>query len=859
MANLTSTLSVKLIDGISGPAKGAAAGLGAVAKATEALGKVRGFREQTARLDEMIAAHKRARESVRNLAGQLLSAEAPSNKLQAAYARATAAADKLGNKIEWQKARVRGAASELERMGAATNNLAGAEARLAANMEKATAAIRRQEAAAARSQRRREAIGVVAAGTGVVAARTGLSVGKDAISRAGKIDYALRDQQFATEIDAKTQHSTLYQQAKRIGQDTKFSNEDIVRAQTAFANGLPAQMKTAGVIASVIDQVKNYALTVKNVDMEQSAMAVRGYLLSLGKDISTPEKADKEARSATNKLIRATKIGGMSHDDLMPFIQRGASAGRIAGLSDETMLALAVGMKRSNISGDQSGTALRTLASKLVAPTKKGRGALTAAGISYDDYTTMPGGLSVDNYEKKFREDFGKGLTPSVREALSEAFSDPDIVSNRGAFTEAVKNAVEPLFKKTKDGTMRPSDAQVVSSKAGDFHKHSVESVDAERLLLDILKKDPTLGVLNAFATDKHGNKIGLLAKAFEQFIKDREDLKNVAPDYGDKASALIQGGLGGALERLSGSIETFKTTLGKENEGWLTPLTDRLGTSMDKMTAAVERSPALAAGAGAIATSAAGLAGVFKLVNDMLGGNAPAIALTGSAAALTKSAFLLDAAAAKLAAGSVVDPLKKLGPVAGAITAGGVAAAAGAAAIAGSIAIIVNDHKPAEPGVTKATALPGQEHDDAQRRRKAFNAAQRERFLEERRQLGVIADQGEAAGTSAGTRLGSGMAEGLRAQRGIVEAEAHSVMGRIKSLFGIGVDVPVRMSPSGAAPSPAVPPPKQSSAPPVINNRVTINGVSGSASEIADAVSKAVAEKTRLAIRGAFSDGATG
>ncbi len=871
MGNLTSTLAVRLLDGVSRPAKSAAQGLGVITKATEALGKIKGFREQTTRLDEMSRAHQKARETVRGLASQLISTEAPSNRLKVAYERATQATEKLGNKIEWQKARVRGAASELERMGAATNNLAGAEARLQANIDKATAAMRRQEAAAARSQRRRQAVGTTAAGGAAVVGYRARRFGTEAVQSAGSFDTAVRTQQFATDIKVDDQKRVLIPQAERIGQDTKFSNQDIVQAQTEFANGLAAQLKRAEVIAPIIEQAKNYALTLKDVTMTDAAQAVRGFLLSLGKDISSPEKADKEARRASNMMIRSSKIGGLGHEDLQMFIQRGGSAGRLAGLSDETMLALAVALKRSNISGDQAGTALRTASSKLVAPGRKQLAAMSSAGIRFEDYAKLSGGgLSVDNFDKKFQNDFGKKLSPSVRAKLQEAFEDEDIVGDVGKFTAAVKEAVEPMFAKTREGKIAAKDAEAISRKTGEFWRFAIESVDTERLLQDIIAKDPSLGVLNAIMTDKHGNKFGLVAKAFEQFLKDRQDLKSVAPDYGDKAAALLQGGLGGAINQLTGSIETLKNRLGTENESWLTPTINKMAGSIDWLTERVKQTPTTAAVLGGLGAGAMAIGGTFKFINDILGGNAPAIALTGSAMALTKSAFALDAAAATLAVGGKAGAVSAVAGGAGAGTAGGIAAgvtAAGAlaaGAVAAGVAIIMQDHKPAG-AVTKANALPGQEHDDAQRRRRAANEAARQRILETRRQVEGLPEAGEEAGTEAGNKAAAGVAAGITANGPKVDAAARSLWSTFIRHFGAGIDVPVRVTPGAGPASPAIPP---AAAAPVsgktasvgrINNNLTINTGSGDPNQIASAVSRAVGEKTAEALRAAFSDSGVG
>jgi len=858
MPNLTSTLAVKLIDGITGPAKGASAALGQIGKATEALGKIDAFRKQSKRLEEMRRAHEKARDTVKGLASQLMAAESPSKRLQAAYERATASADKLGNKLDWQKAKVRGAASELERMGASANNLVGAENRLRASIDGTTAAIRRQEVAAARSQQRRQAIGTVAAGGAAVVGWRARRFGADAVKSAGSFDTSVRMQQFATDIEIAEQKRVLIPQAERIGQDTKFSNQDIIQAQTEFANGLAAQLKRADVIAPIINQAKNYALTLKDVTMTDAAMAVRGFLLSLGKDISTPEKADSEARRASNMLIRSSKIGGLNHEDLQMFVQRGGSAGRLAGLSDETMLALAVALKRSNISGDQAGTALRTASSKLVAPGRKQLAAMSSAGIRFEDYAKLSGGgLSVENFDKKFQNDFGKKLSPAVRAKLQEAFEDEDIVGDVGKFKEAVKGAVEPMFARTRKGKIAVKDAEAISNKAGEFWRFAIENVDTERLLQDIISRDPSLGVLNAIMTDKHGNKFGLVAKAFEQFLKDRADLANVSPDYGDKAAALLQGGLGGAINQLTGAIETLKLRIGSENESWLTPTINKMAGSIDWLTERVKQNPATSAALGGVGAAGAAIGGTFKFLNDIVGGNAPAIALTGSAFALTKSAAALTGAAGTLAVG-------------GAGGAGAGAAAAGAAGAASRLGMLLRG-----AGLTGAAigawlglraigeanekhlegVAPGEVHNKGREKAQRSRAKMQEHFLEERGRLGIIPQEGAQAGAQAGTNLGDGIASGITATGPKAEGAARSIMSTIRSLFGAGVDVPVRVN------SPAITPPaanKQSSAPQIRggNISVVVHGAGGDPNEIAEKVSRQVGEKTAESLRGAFTGG---
>ena len=604
------------------------------------------FRTMSKGLDQASLKLRQTQQEANRLGAAMAAMERPTRAVEREYARATQAVERASQAFRQQGQAVRAARSALNEAGIPVNQIARQQSQLTHALNATTSAMQRQAhaarsgpwggrafsgsgvpliprnpsrvitpggsaaAAAAAATGDRE-VGHAFAG-GFLAHRAA-QVGKASILAGAEYDYAVRRQRAFADLTEEEQQAILGPQARRIAIDTKFSNVDVVEAQTEVSRRLPAQLKKGAVIAPIIDQVKNYALATKNVDMNASAEAVTGFLMSAGKDISTAAKAEDEARRATNLLIRMQKIGGMSHEDIMPFVARGVSAGRIAGLSDETMGAMAVGMRRNNISGDQAGTALRTISSKLVAPTQKGLAALATAGIDYNTFTKMPGGLSVDALEGKFRQDFGKSFTPAIREKLAETLADPDVIGSRGAFTEAVTGAVSELFPKNKKGKTSAIDLRNIAKKVGEFHKLSVESVNSEGLLQAIIERDPSLAILNAFATDKHGNKLGLVAKSFEQFMKDRSDLGSVSPGYGDHISKEITGGLGGAVERLTGSIENLILSMSKANESFLTISIDKLGNAIDAISdmpkPLMQFSTALAATTAVLIAARAGLA----------------------------------------------------------------------------------------------------------------------------------------------------------------------------------------------------------------------------------------------------------
>ncbi|WP_324134058.1 phage tail tape measure protein [Bosea sp. (in: a-proteobacteria)] len=744
MARMTSELVVKLNDQVSGPAGKIAA---AMKKATSDLGALKGYKAQTEQLDRLAAAHTAARDKVKALAAALIAADAPSKKMQAAYAAATASVDKLGNKMEWQKARVQAAAQALSSMGVSVNNLAAGENKLRAAIDQTSAAMKRQEAAAARSAARRQALGGLMAGAGIAGAHVAGSVGKKSVVSVAEFDIATRKQREFTDISEAAQNKMLLPQAKKIGQDTQFSNLDIVKAQTKAMQGLPSNITgdlKAEIAQGIIENVKNYAL-VMEADMEKASEAIRSYLQATGKDISSKEKALFEANKATNQLVKMAKLGGMSDDDVQGYLKFAAASGTAAGLTPESMMSIAALARRGGLRGDEAGTFMRTASSKLVSPTKDGIAALNAAGINHSKYVKMPDKLGVDGLQGQFRNSMGLEFSKATRAKLESVLADKDIIGDRGKFTTAVTEAVEGQMPKTKKGTMRPADRVNVAKSAGTFHKMSAETVDVEALLDNIMQSNMTLAQLNAFFTDKHGGKAAITAKQREEFVAGRAELRKSGddPDFAKKKADSIMAGVGGSFHQAAGAIDNFVLNIGKANESLIKFGLDGFSGTLDafgRLSSTTQQVTSVLAG---IAALGAGVAGSAKLLGLITGGGAAA-ALTGSATALDASAAALMRAAVAQGAGGVPDVVKKGAGTAA--VAAGIAAGVGAAAVAGAAAIIVQDYKPAGAGVTIDNAKPGQEHDAGQRKRKSVNELYRQRMEEFKKVHGDGSDPTEGS-----------------------------------------------------------------------------------------------------------------
>ncbi|MBS7702674.1 phage tail tape measure protein [Chelatococcus asaccharovorans] len=607
MATVTSSLVLKLIDQMSGPAKGAAGSLKGLASATknlEKLGKITAFREAMRSMKEASSAFKRTQEQVRRLKTELAGTDSPSRKLQSALKAAERAAASAKKAFMDQGQAARQARTALEQSGGSVRRLAGDEAKLRNAIDRTNAALQRR---AQRADALRGLGGMGAAGA-LVAGYHARRLGQKSIVSAAEFDLGVKRQRYVQGLSGEEQ-APLIEQAKRIGQETQFTNLDVVRAQTKAMQGLDAAAPgvRADIAQGLMEHVKNYAM-IMEADLETSAEAVRSYLLATRKDISTKEKALKEAGKAVNQMVKMAKMGGMDDEDVQQFFKYSAASATTLGLTTDTLMSLGALARRGGLRGDEAGVFVRSASAKIASPTKKGLSALNAAGINYSDYVRMPDKLDVGGLEGQFKMNMGIGLEDGVRKKLTDILADKGLLGDRGKFIEAVTGAVEEQFPRTKKGTMRPADRVNISKVADTFYRLSAQSVDAEGLLDAVMSSNMTLAQLNAFLTDKQGGRGAITQSQWDQFKAARQQIKNAGDDE-DMAKNMatnIMSGLGGSLENLKGSVENLVTSIGTANEGLSVTATPKVDTSsIDAATAKARELNAELSRAGSLAQAA--------------------------------------------------------------------------------------------------------------------------------------------------------------------------------------------------------------------------------------------------------------
>ncbi|MFC2252510.1 phage tail tape measure protein [Labrys portucalensis] len=673
MVNIVSTLTARLIDQISGPAKGATAAVNKLSVAEKALARLEAQAGKTAALKgqvEELAKAKRAFIAQKQVVIDLAKANAKAGTISEAMANKLASArDKLkslGAAMESNKIAVMATKRGLEQIIGPVNSLASAEAKLAAHVSRANAALKQQAAAekaaaaaAARSARRRDAFGTMGGAVAGYAAYRGTGLFMSSIEKAAEFDIARRKMRITQDLK-EGDDASLVAQAKRIGQQTQFSNTDVIYAQTKAMQGLPPTFGPrlkAEVAEGILENVKNYS-TLMDSDLADGAETIRTYLNTTRRDISSKEKALAEANRATNMIFKMAKLGGMSNDDVQGYLRFALPSATAAGVDPEAALAIGAILRRGGYRGEEAGVAMRNFSNKMLVPTADGRAALTAAGLDYNNYVRRGGAIDPSRLMTHLGNTLGTKATPELQAALARIAADKALTKDPAKFQSAVADAIEGPARKGKGGNT--ANRKKVSKAAGKFLDMSAEGVDVQRMLDDLMNSKMTLAQLNALFSGKFGGKFSMTQEDRDQYIASRKIIGDAAndPDLAAKKATEVMAGLGGSLENLKGSVDNVIQSFGEANANWMKIVMDGTGKALDGLSNLGDTAKTAATALGLVAAAVGFTKGTGAVLGGLFGKGGGAEALVGSATALDGSAAALTRAAGVLGGKGVIEDL---------------------------------------------------------------------------------------------------------------------------------------------------------------------------------------------------------
>ncbi|CAM5374382.1 hypothetical protein AFEL58S_01626 [Afipia felis] len=635
MPTLTSILSVKLLDGLSGPAAKAAGSLKALGRDAKSLDKIDVFKAQSRKLNEYSLALKRANQNLYVQKKALEAAGKPTASLQGAYDRAVRSADAAKAAFLKQGAAVRSTRADLASAGIAVNRLAADENRLRGAIERTTAAHAKQAAAAERIAKRREKARGAASTAAMVAGPGILRGAYDAAKAGAEIQSQMVKMRAAgipeSEIrSARAQSTSLASRYTNVGIHEGMEQFKDLRSILTHPEEVPHMMGTA---FKALSALKALGQSTEGLNFAYKGAEVIGRA-----------QDPKKFGHYIDSFIKAKQVmgGTITPEQMFEFSKYIGVSGPL--LSDRFLSTTAMSLTQEMQSRAAQG--LQQF-SKSVAGGFEGNSSHAAARYFTDLGLTK-------------KEDFEYNKNGSIKRMLpgrhvagwQTGQSDPD---------KWVYDFLLPALE--KHGIMKLED-----------QLSYVTRMFPQGRAADVVSKMITQRQAFETHAQRYGEAQGLDAaenNKTDPFVA-AKSLATSLQNFAGVLTRPIMQGAAGTLTRISGSIGSWADSLAKWQEN--------------------HKTAAAALGGSAIA---AGVAGGGALTYGLISNLANGFGLGGSAAALSTSAAALTEAAVALGASGTARGLAGVGLAGGAAAAGRSVLsrawlpAAGGVATAGGLGII--------------------------------------------------------------------------------------------------------------------------------------------------------------------------
>lgn len=608
MASLTSSLTVKLIDDVTKPAKSVAQALQQAQKQAEAVAKQLANSGAT---DRFAASLSKLKLSAKDI-----------DTVSRAWKEYSSSAKLAGNASEWTKTQAAG----VKRWESQTIS--------------ALRAVQREQAAFARSSKKNgegaEGRGLAAGIVGGYIAHSTAHFAKESLETYREFDKERRFGKAVMGISDSDQ-SPLVAQAIHMGATSRYNDIAVLEAQRELAaRGLNKES-----ILGMIPAAANLGQSL-DLSLPDAAKQMEGAFFGFKKDLSSVEAAAASARQTADIQVKAAKISGMTPEDLLQVYKFGATPARMSGVSEQMLLAFGGISKKANIGGDEAGTAFRALMAAAQSPTYGAKTALLANGLDYSKYQSKIGALDVDPFAKNVAAQYGVVLSKKATAGLKQVFSDPKLLNDAALFTPAVT--------KLLTGQLHGKDAKSLKSiatMANRYRNSAGGGADVNAFLADLMMKLPgNIKLANAIFGSKQGARIANALGDPETMRAMIEQLTNHSDGYAEKIAGERMEGFDGAVSRFEGATKNLETAIGRAfdeskdgKSGFVTQFTNTAGQFVQALAEAPPALVRLTTEAGAAAAAFAGLKGLEAL----LGG----FGLTGLASTAAGASTLVPPVAA--------------------------------------------------------------------------------------------------------------------------------------------------------------------------------------------------------------------
>ncbi len=411
-----------------------------------------------------------------------------------------------------------------------------------------------------------------------------------------------------------SEQAPLIRQAIHGGATTKFNDIQFLEAQRELAARGLKRDQILGFMTSAADLGQALDLSLPS-----AVRQMEGAIFGFKKNISTLSDAVAAAKQTADVQVKAAKISGMTPGDIVEVYKYGATPARLAGVSEQGLLAFGAISKKANMGGDEAGVAFRALVSSLANPTGVALTAMRAAHIDYAAFQRAPDHLDIKPFVADIAARYGVRLNDAAQQALAKVFSDKNVIAKPELFSPAVMNVLRDALGGTDAKSLKS-----IAGEAGRYRNASMHGVDVNGLIFALMAALPgNIQLANAIFGPKQGARIANAFSDPETFRAMLDQLVNHSQDYAATVSKERMAGFDGAMSRFEGAVKNLETAMGRAYDKPLTQGFDIAGKAIQAFTELDDGAHRAAGAMLGVVTAAVSLSGGLKALSafDRLSG----------------------------------------------------------------------------------------------------------------------------------------------------------------------------------------------------------------------------------------------
>ncbi len=394
--------------------------------------------------------------------------------------------------------------------------------------------------------RRMARAGRATTGTGLGA--SGMALGLGLIARdAARAVYGFEEA--GNTVEAVTEATTA--QRKELGllaRDYGYLTGDIVGNMKAIEELGRTGFGFAQIKGTLEDALK--ASAVGNMPTGQAVDIFTNIAAGLRVPMETADQARASMREIADAVTFAANKSNQTVADAGQFFKYAAPVGAAVGLDVQDLAGMSIVAADQGIRGPEMGTALRSMAVRLAAPTDKAMAAIGNLGLNWSDYVDFSREVNTPAFLENLKfQGTDVGDLAGVKAAVAEIVGRPGAMSDINGSVAAITREIV-----TAMGDVDAEARKIVSETVGSAFVAGAGGVDLPGFIRDMKNANATLADTAAIFSMRQSNRaLALMAGDVDGQI---DRVRTQSPGYTDRAFALANQGVVGDWKALTAEIQ---------------------------------------------------------------------------------------------------------------------------------------------------------------------------------------------------------------------------------------------------------------------------------------------------------------